>query len=69
MPPPTEPFTFDVYYYRWPSGAEKCELLDGSLLFSGEFDERDAVIAGAAFPGRVVEVDGAGLWVRPGAAG
>ena len=40
--------------------------MDGSLIFSGEFDERDAVIARRAYPGRVVQIDsGGGLWVHP----
>ncbi len=67
VPPAHEEIDVDVYAYRWPSGAEKVELIDGALLFYGEFDERDVVIAERTYPGRRVLLgpDGA-LEVYPG---
>jgi hypothetical protein len=54
----------DVYAYRWPSGAEKVELVDGALLFSGEFDERDVEIAERTYPGRRVLLGPHGVLCR-----
>ena len=52
--------------HRWPTGAEKAELFDGSLVFTGPFDERDVVMARRAYPGRLVELGPDGeLWVHP----
>ncbi|WP_018351873.1 hypothetical protein [Longispora albida] len=67
LPPATEPFKVDVYEYRWPTGAEKCELIDGALVFSGQFDERDVETAQRAYPGRRVQLGpDNGIEVYPG---
>lgn len=50
LPPPTGPIECEVYAYRWPSGAEKVELIDGALLFYGEFDERMSRSPSAPIP-------------------
>ncbi|MBF6507561.1 hypothetical protein IU422_07365 [Nocardia farcinica] len=66
LPPPDELFDIDAWAYRWPSGAEKAELVAGILIFSGEFDERDVEIARRAYPGRqVVLNDGGGIEIHP----
>jgi hypothetical protein len=51
IPPPDQPITSEVYFSRWPSGAEKVELFDGSLVFTGIFDERDVEMAERTYPG------------------
>lgn len=55
LPSPDQPITVDVFECRWPTGAEKVELLYGDIFFYGEFDERDAEIARRAYPGRAIE--------------
>jgi hypothetical protein len=66
LPPADEFIDVETWLHRWPSGAEKVELMDGSLAFQGVFDERDAVLARRTYPGRVVEIDtDGGLWVHP----
>ncbi len=66
LPAPDELFSVDVYQHRWPSGAEKVELVDGVLVFSGQFDERDLTIARNAYPGRqVVLNDDGGIEIHP----
>jgi len=51
IPPPDEPITVEAYFSRWPSGAEKCELFDGALQFTGVFDQRDVEMAERVYPG------------------
>jgi len=51
LPGPREPFTV-AHLERWPMGAERTELLDGQLYWSGDFDERDAMVARRALPDR-----------------
>jgi hypothetical protein len=47
-------------------GAERTELLDGQLYWSGEFDERDAMVARRALPGSRIRVKpGVGLIAGP----
>lgn len=66
LPAPEELFTVDAYWHRWPSGARKAELVDGVLVFSGEFDKRDVAIARNAYPGRQVLLnDGGGIEIHP----
>ncbi|NUT51155.1 MAG: hypothetical protein HOV94_28195 [Saccharothrix sp.] len=67
LPPPHEGFSLDAWAYRWPTGTEKCELVDGVPVFYGDFDERDVEIARRAYPGRriVLHQDGV-LEVHPG---
>ena len=63
LPSPREEFTTD-HLARWPMGAERAELDDGKIVWPGEFDERDAVVAPRTFPGFRVRVEaGVGLIV------
>ena len=41
LPQPDKPFDVHAYGRRWPTVAKKAELVDGVLVFSGDFDERD----------------------------
>jgi hypothetical protein len=70
LPPPSAPMTVDVLLNRWPTGAQKVELLSGVLIFTGHFDERDLATARRTYPGRrpVLNADG-GLEIHPGGAG
>jgi hypothetical protein len=54
LPPPEQLFDVHAFSHRWPTGAEKAELVDGVLCFTGDFDERDLEIARRAYPGRRV---------------
>ncbi|MFE1876421.1 hypothetical protein ACFW9N_37105 [Streptomyces sp. NPDC059496] len=58
--------TVEALLARWPTGAQKVELLHGVLVFVGDFDERDLDTARRTYPGRrpVVNADG-GLEVHP----
>jgi hypothetical protein len=56
LPPPDHPFTVEAMFRRWPMAARRAELLDGVLVFDGEFDERDVETALRTFPGRRVAV-------------
>ncbi|GIG58640.1 hypothetical protein Lfu02_30120 [Longispora fulva] len=67
LPPPHEPFKTDAFETRWPTGATKCELIDGALIFSGAFDDRDVQTASRAYPGRRVQLGpDNGVEVYPG---
>lgn len=65
LPEPDQPITVDVWSHRWPTSVEKVELIDGVILFQGEFDERDVEIAARTYPGRRVVLSPFGLEVRP----
>ncbi len=43
------PFTYEDLA-RWPRGAEKAEIYDGALLYSGQFTEEDAAAARRTYP-------------------
>ncbi|MFC8247614.1 hypothetical protein [Streptomyces chartreusis] len=62
--------TAEALLSRWPTGAQKVELLHGVLIFVGDFDERDLETARRTYPGRrpVLNADG-GLEVHPAGAG
>jgi len=61
LPGPREPFTV-AHLERWPMGAGRAELLDGELYWSGDFDERDAMVARRTLPGSRIRVEpGVGL--------
>jgi hypothetical protein len=66
LPPPDVPITVDVFDARWPTGAEKAELVDGVIVFYGGFGEPDARAARLVYPGRrvVLNADG-GIEVHP----
>jgi hypothetical protein len=65
LPGPREPFTV-AHLERWPIGALRTELLDGQLYWSGNFDERDAMVARRALPGSRIHVEpGVGLIAGP----
>jgi hypothetical protein len=54
LPPQDEPMTVVAFESRWPSGAEKIELLDGVIVFYGAFAEQDVSAAERVYPGRRV---------------
>jgi hypothetical protein len=66
LPPPGDAMTVAVFENRWPSGSEKIELLDGTIVFHGAFSEQDVQTAGLVYPGRriVLNSDG-GIEVHP----
>lgn len=67
LPAPTEPFTPDAQQQRWPTAATACELIDGALIFTGKFDQRDVEIAQRTYPGRRVQLGpDNGLEIYPG---
>jgi hypothetical protein len=66
VPPPDEPMSMAAYRHRWPTGAEKVELLDGTIIFYGAFDARDAQTAALVYPGRRVRINlEGGIEVHP----
>ncbi|WP_020670044.1 hypothetical protein [Amycolatopsis nigrescens] len=66
LPASNEGFTVDVWRHRWPTGAEKSELVDGVPVFHGRFDQRDVEIAQSAYPGRQVLLnEDGGIEVHP----
>lgn len=70
LPAPYEPMTVDALLHRWPTAAEKAELVYGVLWFTGSFDERDVLIAQRAYPGRRVLLNAeGGIEVHPAAPG
>lgn len=65
LPGPWEPFTV-THLRRWPMGAGRAELVDGHAYWSGDFDERDAMVARRALPGYRIRIEpGAGLLAGP----
>ncbi len=60
----------EVLLSRWPTGAQKAELLHDVLIFVGDFDELDVEAARRTYPGRrpMLNADG-GLEVHPAGAG
>ncbi|GGM58693.1 hypothetical protein GCM10012275_32340 [Longimycelium tulufanense] len=56
LPEPHEPIDIDVYWHRWPTAIEQTELVNGTIVFTGLFDERDVAIAARAYPGRRVHL-------------
>ncbi|MFD5426360.1 hypothetical protein [Streptomyces sp. NPDC127084] len=62
--------TAEGFLARWPTAAQKAELLYGVLVFVGDFDERDLETARRTYPGRrpVLNADG-GLEVHPAGVG
>lgn len=58
--------TVAAFESRWPSGAEKSELLDGVIVFYGSFAEPDVRAAELVYPGRRVALSADGsLEVHP----
>ncbi|MFD8376083.1 hypothetical protein ACFV2Z_35910 [Streptomyces sp. NPDC059688] len=51
---------------RWPTGAQKVELVHGVIVSVGDFDKRGRVTAQRAYPGGrpVLNADG-GLEIHP----
>lgn len=70
LPPSAAPMTAEALLTRWPTGAQKVELIHGVLVFPGTFDERDLETARRTYPGRrpVLNADG-GLEVHPAGPG
>ncbi|MFD7206274.1 hypothetical protein [Streptomyces sp. NPDC059893] len=62
--------TPDVLLARWPTGAWKTEIIDGSLYFYGDFDQRDVAAAQRTYPGRRALINRTGaLEVHPAGPG
>lgn len=72
VPPTDEPMTVAARLERWPTAPMRTELIHGVLLFTGDFDEREATTAQRTYPSRRVLVNADGnLQVppcRPGTA-
>ncbi len=68
MPPPWESIDQSWFSARWPMGAEKYELIDGVIIWYGDFEEVDREAAERAFPGRIAVLVDGGLELRPGRA-
>lgn len=70
LPPAASPMTTEALLSRWPTAAQKVELIHGVLVFIGDFDERDLDTARRTYPGRrpVLNADG-GLEVHPAGMG
>ncbi|MEU9397048.1 hypothetical protein AB0D86_44555 [Streptomyces sp. NPDC048324] len=70
LPPAAAPMTVEALIGRWPTGAEKVELIHGVMVFAGHFDERDLDTARRTYPGRrpVINADG-GLEIHPAGSG
>lgn len=67
LPPPGELIDYEAYVSTWPMGAEKCELLEGVVVWYGEFSEEDRVTVERTFPGRVAILDETGcIELHPG---
>jgi hypothetical protein len=66
LPPPSNAMTVAAYESHWPSGSEKIELLDGTIVFHGAFSEQDVQTAELVYPVRriVLNADG-GIEVHP----
>lgn len=60
LPAPQQPMTVEALLHRWPTSTFKAELVNGVLIFSGEFDERDVIAVERTYPGRraVLNADG-----------
>ncbi|MGW0771629.1 hypothetical protein [Streptomyces sp. NPDC002676] len=55
---------------RWPTAPTRTELIHGVLLFTGDFDERDATTSKRTYPGRRVLVNADGnLEIHPAGPG
>ncbi|MGW7261166.1 hypothetical protein [Streptomyces sp. NPDC054834] len=55
---------------RWPTAPIRTEVIHGVLLFTGDFDERDAITARRTYPGRRVLVNADGnLEIHPAGPG
>jgi hypothetical protein len=66
---PGEPFTIYDWEHRWPMGAEKCELVDGTAIWLGQYALADVEAARRAFPGHAVSLNEDGnLLVGPTSA-
>ena len=66
LPPPDRGLTIDEWRRRWPVAIEKSELVDGVMVFAGEFDGRDVDIARRTYPGRqVLLTEDGGLEIHP----
>lgn len=65
LPASDELFEVAHWHHRWPC-AEKVELIEGILIFQGEYDRRDVETARRTYPGRhIVLNSGGGLEVHP----
>lgn len=70
LPPADEPMTVAACLDPWPTAPMRTELIHGVLLFTGDFDERDAITAQRTYPGRRVLVNTDGnLEIHPAGPG
>ncbi|WP_326623928.1 MULTISPECIES: hypothetical protein [unclassified Streptomyces] len=70
LPAADQPMTTEALLHRWPSASMRTELVYGVLLFTGNFDERDAAIAQRTYPGRRVLLNNDGaIEVHPAGSG
>lgn len=63
--PPTERINREAYHTTWPMSAEKCELWDGIVVWTGQFDEDDVERARRTFPDRKVVLEDGALCLYP----
>ncbi|MDX2728029.1 hypothetical protein [Streptomyces sp. PA03-2a] len=70
LPTPQQPMTVEAFLHRWPTSTFKTELINGVLVFSGVFDERDVIAVERTYPGRraLLDADGS-IEVHPAGAG
>lgn len=59
-PPAADPVTVKAWLSRWPTGAQKVELLHGVFFFVGDFASMTWIRRGVPYPGRrpVLNADG-----------
>ncbi len=66
LPPPDERFTVETYNAAgWPIAVEKIELIDGAVVWSGNFTEEDADRARRTFPDRTIVLKWGCIWLHP----
>ena len=63
--PAHDPFDVRDFHTKWPMAAERCELVDGAVVWWGKFSEEDRIRAERAFPEHQVTLDGIGnIWLE-----
>ena len=61
----TEPVDTQAFRTTWPMAAERCELVDGAVVWWGRFTDEDRERAERAFPEHEVTLDGIGnIWLE-----
>jgi hypothetical protein len=63
--PANDPFDVRDFRTNWPMAAERCELVDGAIVWWGSFNEEDKLRAERAFPEHQITLDGIGnIWLE-----